>query len=155
NMQHTEVFDQYHKVIATLTAEGVFNGLRIDHIDGLHDPAGYLEQLRRLTGPGTYVSVEKILAPGEDIPGHWPVQGTTGYDFMAMVNQLLINSKAERAFTQFYRKLTADAGWVQRQLRGKKSEVLYQQMAGELENLYRQFLRSGLIPPETEPPVIA
>jgi hypothetical protein len=76
--------------------------LRVDHIDGLYDPAQYLERLRELAGDETYVIVEKILEPEKACPVQWPVQGNTGYDFLAIVNNLFTNPKAKKPFTQFY-----------------------------------------------------
>jgi len=67
NIQNKEVFDEYHKCIKVLVEDGVFQGLRIDHIDGLYDPTLYLQQLRKLTGEETYIVVEKILEPGEGL----------------------------------------------------------------------------------------
>jgi maltooligosyltrehalose synthase len=64
--------------------EGKFSGLRIDHVDGLYDPLSYLQRLRREAGD-IYLVVEKILAFEEELPGQWPVEGTTGYDFLNFV----------------------------------------------------------------------
>ncbi|MFD1214012.1 malto-oligosyltrehalose synthase, partial [Arthrobacter sp. GCM10027362] len=81
------VFEESHAEIRRWFAEGLVDGLRIDHPDGLADPAGYLERLQELTG-GAYVLVEKILEPGERLPGRWRCQGTTGYDALAEVDRL-------------------------------------------------------------------
>ena len=69
-----------HDVILGLVADGTFDGLRVDHIDGLRDPTEYLERLRA-RATEAYIVVEKILEPDEGVPGAWPVEGTTGYDF--------------------------------------------------------------------------
>ncbi|HEU5169373.1 MAG TPA: alpha-amylase family glycosyl hydrolase, partial [Gemmatimonadales bacterium] len=79
-MEDPEVFEATHTLLADLVRLDVVDGVRIDHVDGLYDPFGYLTALRAL-GP-RQVWVEKILAPGEMLPGGWPVEGTTGYDFM-------------------------------------------------------------------------
>lgn len=148
HIQDDEVFRRYHELIATLTEEGVFKGLRIDHIDGLYDPTKYLVDLRNLVGEEVYITVEKILAPEEELPGQWPIEGNTGYDFLAMVNNLLTNKKAERAFTQYYYNWINDHRTVPQQVRDKKAHILYQHMGGELENLYRLFLEQGLVDEE-------
>lgn len=89
------VFDAVHALPLRLYREGVIDGLRIDHVDGLTDPAAYLKKLRaRLDAAGredgpAWLIVEKILAPGETLPGDWPVDGTTGYDFMEEAALLL------------------------------------------------------------------
>ncbi|MBX9458681.1 MAG: malto-oligosyltrehalose synthase [Rhizobium sp.] len=77
------VFDATHALILDLVAEGHVQGLRVDHIDGLADPAGYLDRLRNAIGPDAYLVVEKILEGDEQLPAGWPIQGTTGYEFIA------------------------------------------------------------------------
>jgi (1->4)-alpha-D-glucan 1-alpha-D-glucosylmutase len=74
-----EVFDATHELLLAQVRDGVLDGLRIDHPDGLADPGGYLDRLADATG-GAWVVVEKILEPGEQLPGHWATAGTTGYD---------------------------------------------------------------------------
>ena len=74
-----DVFDATHALLLDLYADGVVDGFRIDHPDGLADPEGYLERLRDATG-GAWVVVEKILEGGERLPAAWPCAGTTGYD---------------------------------------------------------------------------
>ena len=148
NIQDDEVFGYYHELITQLTGEGVFKGLRIDHIDGLYDPTKYLVDLRNTVGEEVYITVEKILAPEEELPGLWPIEGNTGYDFLAMVNNLLTNKKAEKAFTQYYYSWINDHRTVPQQVRDKKAYILYQHMGGELDNLYRLFLEQGLVDEE-------
>ena len=87
------VFEATHALYFRLYAEGLVDGFRIDHVDGLSDPTGYCRQLRaRLEGsrPGrAYIVVEKILGAGETLPPDWDVEGTSGYDFMEQVSALL------------------------------------------------------------------
>ena len=92
------VFDETHAEIGRWFREGLVDGLRIDHPDGLADPAGYLERLSELTG-GAYVLVEKILEPGEKLPERWPVAGTTGYDALAEVDRLFVDPQAAALLT--------------------------------------------------------
>lgn len=94
-----EVFDAVHALPLRLLAEGVIDGVRVDHVDGLTNPTGYVQALRaaldragarRGLAPGeALLYVEKILAPGEQLPASWPCQGTTGYDFMDQVGAVL------------------------------------------------------------------
>lgn len=149
NIQDDAVFEKYHSFIAQLMEEGLFQGLRIDHIDGLFDPLAYLEKLRELAGPEAYIIAEKILGEDEALPALWPIQGMTGYEFLAVVNNLFINQSAEEPFTTFYTALTGDDRPVEDQLLSKKSEILYGHMGGELENLYQLFVSLELIDPET------
>jgi malto-oligosyltrehalose synthase/4-alpha-glucanotransferase len=141
NMQDKAVFDKFHTYIHALLKQGIFDGLRIDHIDGLYDPSFYLNQLRQLVGEQSYIIVEKILEPKEQIPDDWPIQGNTGYDFLAMVNNLLTNKNAEKDFSDFYNRLTQEYKEVEQQVREKKAHILYHNMGGELENLYQIFMQ--------------
>ncbi len=144
NMQHEKVFAQYHSFIHTLVADGIFQGLRIDHIDGLYDPTQYLENLRNLVGPDIYIVVEKILQAHEDLPA-WPVQGTTGYDFLAYVNNVLTAQGSEEKFSTFYKDLLKDNQPAEEKIWDKKAAILRKYMGGELDNLYRYLLELNLM----------
>jgi malto-oligosyltrehalose synthase/4-alpha-glucanotransferase len=144
NMQDEKVFKAYHSLIKTLLEEGVFQGLRVDHIDGLYDPETYFERLRNLAGRETYIVVEKILEEGEEVPEDWPVEGTTGYDFLAQLNNLFTAKHAKKKFTKFYESLTGETRSIERLIRQKKAGILGDHMAGELENLYQLFLELKL-----------
>ncbi|WP_295658210.1 malto-oligosyltrehalose synthase [uncultured Nocardioides sp.] len=81
-------FGRSHQLIGEWFDEGLVDGLRVDHPDGLRDPAGYLEDLAELTDHG-YVLVEKILEPGEELPREWATAGTTGYDVLGLIDRVL------------------------------------------------------------------
>ncbi len=134
NIQNDEVFRKFHQLIIQLVKDEVFQGLRVDHIDGLYDPSTYLEKLRKAVGDETYIVVEKILEKGELMP-HWPIQGNTGYDFLATVNNLLTGASNKNKFNTFYKTLTQNNEKVPEQITGKKSLILFNYMAGELDNL--------------------
>jgi (1->4)-alpha-D-glucan 1-alpha-D-glucosylmutase len=93
-VEDREFFDASHEVIGAWFRDGLVDGLRIDHPDGLFDPAGYLQDLHDLTG-GAYTLVEKILEPGEQLPSSWPVDGTTGYDALGVVDRVFVDPKGE------------------------------------------------------------
>ncbi|WP_345951637.1 malto-oligosyltrehalose synthase [Mucilaginibacter sp. PAMB04274] len=139
NIQDKAVFDHFHRQIKNLVENGTFQGLRIDHIDGLYDPTQYLERLRELAGDDTYIVAEKILEEGEELPEHWPIQGTSGYDFLAQVNNVLTNQTAEKRFTAFYRHLVGSEQPIPEQIAEKKAHILSEHMGGELENVYQLF----------------
>ncbi len=101
-----DVFEATHARVADWVQAGV-TGLRIDHPDGLVDPRQYLERLRALA-PQQWITVEKILEPGEVLPTSWPVAGTTGYDAMREVNGVFLDPATEPALTELYRELTGD-----------------------------------------------
>ncbi|PWG69956.1 malto-oligosyltrehalose synthase [Enterobacter mori] len=90
-VEDEQVFHDTHRLILELVHDGTVDGLRIDHIDGLADPLGYLQRLRQATGPDCYITVEKILAKGEQLPAEWPVSGTTGYEFIASLAEVLVD----------------------------------------------------------------
>jgi len=144
NIQDENVFEKYHSLVKKLVNENIFQGLRVDHVDGLYNPTEYLQRLRQLSGQENYIVVEKILETGEDMPTDWPVQGNTGYDFLSAVNNLFTNKDAEPAFTEFYEGLTDDYRSLHQQLLEKKTHILYEHMGGELENLYRYFLQLNI-----------
>ncbi|HEY9229883.1 MAG TPA: malto-oligosyltrehalose synthase, partial [Gemmatimonadaceae bacterium] len=99
------VFDETHALVLRLVHDGVIDGLRIDHVDGLLDPAVYLERLRAATSPETAIFVEKILAPDECLPDTWPVQGTTGYEFLNDVENVFLDAVGTPQVERFYRRL--------------------------------------------------
>ena len=83
-------------LVAAWSADGSLDGLRIDHVDGLADPEGYLTRLRAAVGDDAYIVVEKILGPDEELPGSWPVAGTSGYGFLNLVSQLFVDPAGEQ-----------------------------------------------------------
>jgi (1->4)-alpha-D-glucan 1-alpha-D-glucosylmutase len=102
-VEDPEVFEETHRKILQLVSEGLIDGLRIDHPDGLSDPATYLE---RLAERGVeLVWVEKILEAGEELRD-WPVQGTTGYEFANDVTALFVDPRGEPELTDFYATFT-------------------------------------------------
>ena len=139
NIQKGEVFTVYHQLIKILLEENVFQGLRVDHIDGLYDPETYLDRLRNLAGDETYIIVEKILEKEEEIPVGWPIQGNTGYDFLAQANNLFTDKTAQKDFTRYYEEIIGDKTSISTQIAEKKASILSGYMAGELDNLCELF----------------
>lgn len=102
-MEEPRVFEQSHARLGELIRDGVVTGVRIDHIDGLRDPEGYLERLRALAAPHEpYVLVEKILAPHEAFPTTWAAHGTTGYEWIAQLAGVFTEGANEAAFDRIY-----------------------------------------------------
>jgi len=130
-----EVFELTHATVLRLVAEGLVDGLRIDHVDGLADPAGYLE---RLAGRGVpWVVVEKILESSERLPP-WPVAGTTGYEFLALADGLFVDPEAAGPFTDRYARLTGrDPNSVALAVRCKRA-VLARSFGGEVDAVARR-----------------
>ncbi len=104
-VENEKVFDHTHALIQRLVQEKKLTGLRIDHIDGLYDPTTYLTRLKEKMGE-IYITVEKILDLGEELPTLWPVQGTTGYDFLNYVNGLFCQRRNAGKFDKIYTRFT-------------------------------------------------
>ena len=104
-----DVFAESHHEIVRWLTDGLADGLRVDHPDGLADPGAYLEQLADATG-GAYTLVEKILEPGETLPSWWRTDGTTGYDALAEIDRLFVDADGVEALTQLDARLRADTG---------------------------------------------
>ena len=144
-MEDPEVFETYHAFIKELCDDGLINGLRIDHIDGLFDPEGYLDQLRQMLGTDFYIIVEKILEADEKLPSHWPVEGTSGYEFLAKVNHLFTDSNNEKEFTEAYFEISPENADYAALVYRKKLFILKERMGGELLNLC-SLLNQDLLP---------
>ncbi|MBX7445225.1 MULTISPECIES: malto-oligosyltrehalose synthase [unclassified Arthrobacter] len=95
-VEEPSVFDKAHAEVGRWFTKGLVDGLRVDHPDGLADPAGYLRWLKDLSG-GAYILVEKILEPGEVLPQEFACEGTTGYDALADVDRVFIDPAGEQA----------------------------------------------------------
>ncbi|WP_055473077.1 malto-oligosyltrehalose synthase, partial [Streptomyces pathocidini] len=105
-VEDPEVFEATHAKVLQLLREGVVDGLRIDHPDGLADPAAYLRRLDEAAG-GRWTVVEKILTGEEQLPGNWPVAGTTGYDALRRIDGLFVDPAGEAELLAAYRGFTA------------------------------------------------
>ncbi|MEU6945375.1 malto-oligosyltrehalose synthase [Streptomyces sp. NPDC046316] len=104
------VFDATHGTIVRLVRDGVIEGLRIDHPDGLADPEGYLRRLREATGGRCWTVVEKILTGPEPLPAAWPVAGTTGYDALRYVDGVFVDGVGAAELSDVYREFAGRAG---------------------------------------------
>lgn len=135
-IEEESVFQYFHKFIFQLIKEEIFDGLRIDHIDGLLDPDTYLERLRKAVGKETYITVEKILGPNESLSSGWPVQGTTGYDFLANANRLLTDNNHYNELENIYRKYTNANKNYMHLVTKNKFDFLNKYMQGDLQYLF-------------------
>ena len=133
------VFRDSHALVLKWLEEGLVDGVRVDHPDGMRDPEKYFRRLRSAAGRA-WVVVEKILAFGEELPAQWPVDGTTGYDFLQIANQLFVASENEAAMTRLYRDLTGDETADFNQLaRSMKRQMLEDLLGADLYRLSRAF----------------
>ena len=128
-----EVFWATHAKVIELARSGVVDGVRVDHPDGLANPREYFDRLRE--AGVEHVWIEKILEPGEKLRD-WPVEGTTGYEFLNEVMGLCVNGAAEDAFTSFYEKFTGDARRFEDIAALSKLEMAVNTFEPELRRLY-------------------
>jgi (1->4)-alpha-D-glucan 1-alpha-D-glucosylmutase len=137
-MENPEVFAHTHRLVGQLITDGRLHGLRLDHIDGLLDPGGYLAQLREFaTARSTsfYITVEKILARHERLRSDWPVDGTTGYDFINLVNGLYVDPDGKQAIDRTYRRFLDRSADFDEILYACKLLVMDTMLASELNRL--------------------
>ncbi|SFM92794.1 (1-_4)-alpha-D-glucan 1-alpha-D-glucosylmutase [Izhakiella capsodis] len=129
------VFEATHALILELVHCGAVDGLRIDHIDGLSDPKGYLIQLRQAVGLQCYIIVEKILAAAEHLPVDWPVAGTTGYEFISAIPDALIDANNIEALRQLWNNTLSGPEDMAASLRAAKRQMVEVNFAGEFATL--------------------
>lgn len=132
-MEKEEVFNYAHSLVLDFLGAGKFTGVRVDHIDGLYDPAQYLKRLRDRAGD-IYIVVEKILDLEEELP-NWPVQGTTGYDFLNCVNEIFCERENEKEFSKIYSKFTGLKSLYEDLVCEKKRLIIGKDMAGDVDSL--------------------
>jgi (1->4)-alpha-D-glucan 1-alpha-D-glucosylmutase len=128
------VFADTHRLILGLVADGSVDGLRIDHVDGLADPEGYLERV--CYAPSRpYVVVEKILQPDEELPASWPAAGTTGYDFLNHVTELFVDPRGAAAVRDYYARFTGLRQDYAEVVHAAKHQIMREELVAEIERL--------------------
>ncbi len=132
-IEKNDVFEHVHALISKLLAENKINGLRIDHVDGLYDPTSYLARLGHYEN--AYLVVEKILDFAEDMPENWSIHGTTGYDFLNVVNGLFCQKENEYAFDKIYQKFARNKIYLTPLVYEKQKLIIEKHMAGDIDNL--------------------
>ncbi len=132
--ENEAVFETTHRKTIELVREGLVEGVRIDHIDGLANPREYLERLQRAGIENVWV--EKILEPGERLRPDWPVRGTTGYEFANDVTALFCDRRGEEPLTRLYEELTGEARAFEQIAFEAKLEVATTTFEPELRRLH-------------------
>lgn len=153
-MENEAVFEVTHRFVLDLLHQGKVDGLRIDHPDGLYDPAQYLRRLQTGLGPQPsenseespkfYVVVEKILTGDEQLPREWMVHGTTGYDFMNLVNGLFVDPESVGKMDRIYRVFTGGRVSFDNLVYRSKKIVMHAALASELNVLANALSRIAL-----------
>jgi (1->4)-alpha-D-glucan 1-alpha-D-glucosylmutase len=160
-VERDEVFDLIHALPLRLYREGLIDGVRVDHIDGLADPAAYGVKLRTAleaaqsarpaeATPGpAYVVVEKILAPGERLSSAWRVDGATGYDYMNLSAGLLHAQGGAATLTAAWAEITGRSATFETEERAARLEILAHSFAGQLDAVVRAFHTLARLDPAT------
>jgi (1->4)-alpha-D-glucan 1-alpha-D-glucosylmutase len=141
-VEDPEVFQATHQVLLRLVAEGLIDGLRVDHPDGLADPRGYLDRLATRTG-GLWVATEKILTGAERLPADWPCAGTTGYDALGVVGGLFLDPAGGRPLTEAYQQFTGGPARFAEVAPPAKQAEAGQALAAEVTRLARLLTAAG------------
>ncbi len=159
--ERAEVFDAVHALVLRLYAQGLIDGVRIDHVDGLVDPREYCQRLRekfaereperppQLDRSRAYVVVEKILARGEALPDDWGVDGTTGYDFMNKVGALLHDPQGEATLTATWAELSGSNETFAELACDARRKILAENLSAELDRAARGIHRIAREQPAT------
>jgi (1->4)-alpha-D-glucan 1-alpha-D-glucosylmutase len=137
-----EVFEETHRLAVSLVNDGLIDGLRIDHPDGLADPQGYLERLR--DAGVEHVWVEKILDPGEKLRPSWPAAGTVGYEFLNDVAAVFVDPSGHDRLTALWHDLSGDPRPFSEYAAEAKLEQASTTFSAEVERLARSFPRDDL-----------
>ena len=133
-MESPQVFSDTHAVILNWLREGVLDGIRVDHPDGLLDPREYFERLRK-ESPDVWILGEKILEPGEKLRREWPINGTTGYDYLNEVNGLFVDRAQEAEINRLYHDFTSASTDYAAVCRDKKHRVLRDLLGSDVNRL--------------------
>jgi (1->4)-alpha-D-glucan 1-alpha-D-glucosylmutase len=133
------VFAETHALPLAWLARGELDGLRVDHPDGLYDPGQYFDRLRR-AAPAAWILAEKILQPGETLPEDWPIDGTTGYDFLNLAGGLLVDPAGEGPLLALCAQVTGgDESWPALAI-AKKLQAMDQMLAADVNRLAELFV---------------
>src|SRR6516225_859340 len=139
-VEDEDVFAATHGLLLRLMADGLIDGLRVDHPDGLADPRGYLDRLAKATG-GAWVACEKILAGAEELPADWKCAGTTGYDALGRIGGLFLDPAGAGALTAGYAKFTGRTANFAAVAETAKRQVTQGSLAAEVRQLARVLAR--------------
>jgi (1->4)-alpha-D-glucan 1-alpha-D-glucosylmutase len=139
-IERERVFRETHDRILRWLRDGVIDGVRVDHADGLRDPQQYFGRLRR-TAPNAWMVTEKVLQPGEALPAIWQVHGTTGYEFLNQVNALLISADGLNAIDRIYREFTGESNDFNTLAHEKKLAVTQEELGSDVNRLTSLFVQ--------------
>ena len=138
-VERQHVFNATHLRINEWLRSGVLDGVRVDHPDGLRDPEEYFARLRA-SAPVSWILAEKILQPGEFLRRSWPIDGTTGYDFLNICNGVLIYSEGLKEITDVYQKFTGESEDFEALAHAKKLTIQQETLGSDVNRLAQEFV---------------
>lgn len=138
-VERPEVFDATHRRVFEWLEKGELDGVRVDHPDGLRDPQQYFQRLRS-HAPDAWIVAEKILQPNETLRADWPVEGTTGYDFLNICNRLLVDEDGLKELSEVYRDFIRDEVDFESQARAMKLNVERETLGSDVNRLTSIFV---------------
>ncbi|NCB38923.1 MAG: malto-oligosyltrehalose synthase [Erysipelotrichia bacterium] len=133
-MEDEQVFNDSHRLVLDLEKAGKIDGFRVDHPDGLYDPTGYFTKLRKAC-PGALIYAEKILERNEVLNPDWPISGTTGYDFLNLVNGLFVNPEGLRRLQEYWEQIIEDRVVFDELVHQRKIRVIKDLLGSEISRL--------------------
>ena len=138
-IENERVFEATHKLVRKWVAGGRLTGLRVDHPDGLRDPLEYFQRLRAAC-PDSWIVAEKILLGAERLRASWPVEGTTGYDFLNLAGRLFVDPAGAQPLTDFYREFTGEPADYGALVRARKQFEMRDTLGSEINTLTAMLL---------------
>jgi (1->4)-alpha-D-glucan 1-alpha-D-glucosylmutase len=138
-VERQEVFDATHERVLRWVEGGVLDGVRVDHPDGLRDPQQYFERLRA-RAPEAWIIAEKILEPGEVLRSDWPIEGTSGYDFLNVCNGLLVYGPGLEQLSEAYREFAGESPEFDQLARSLKLNVEREALGSDVNRLTSIFV---------------
>jgi (1->4)-alpha-D-glucan 1-alpha-D-glucosylmutase len=142
------VFEATHALYFRLHDEGLIDGVRVDHVDGLTDPIGYCRKLRERLGPDAYLLIEKILGVGEPQPTGWGTDGTSGYDFMEQVSTLIHDPAGEPGLGALWDRISGRGDFFAPEEFAARQDLLAWQFSGQLDGCVAAFAALAASAPE-------
>ena len=133
-VEDEQVFQDTHRRVIEWIDQGILDGLRVDHPDGLRDPQEYFDRLRA-AAPEAWIVAEKILEPGEPLRERWPIQGTTGYEFLNLVTRLFVSPSGEAPLTALYAEFTGEPTDYHAVVHARKLFVLREVLGSDVNRL--------------------
>jgi len=148
-VEDTQVFTDVHQRVLHLIKRGWVTGVRVDHVDGLYDPAKYFSDLIQFFGEKITIFVEKILTGEEKLPPQWPIAGTTGYDFANSLNGVFVDRNQRSTLRDAYQTFTKQQTTASDVIYSSKMQILQTVMISELNSILALLIKIAKLRPSS------